>query len=466
MLQSVETLEKTRGGRIFLVIVLTILWWACAVGVTVAIKDALGAAAQDERGSFPFPLTLTLFANIGTALATGAIAAALHGCADYMGIASTIGERRPHVLRVTSREALLDAAEMGGGANETFEIQTPHRSHVPPGLFQSRGRTPPMRDDAYVEQAQDIGALGGQPCGASDDEGVCAQVKACLASCWDTLGSIVDGGRGTIMLIGLLQGLSLGVKNEALLFLSVSTRTMIFATNVLAVMMMAGLFGLEHLRKTKVIAGVLLAAGGMLQGLKTIESFTHGDGPTDDPLGCALAVLALLLDASRWVLLQAAFKAQASQAPENPGGQAGGSRRPPGGIAQMSKFSMVSWVMWMATPVCLTLSVIFEPDGLQLAVQQPLPILGLISALTVGVIGINVAEFGVVQWTSAVTFNVLSQLHSIPMVLVGIIWFGEEVVFVQVLGFSVCLVGAILYSYARAREQEELAPERLEEDGR
>lgn len=457
MLQSFETLEKTRGGRIFLVVLLTILWWACAVGVTVAIKDALGAAAEDERGSFPFPLTLTLFANIGTAVATGAIAAALHGCADYMGIASTIGERRPHVLRVTSREALLDAA--GGGDNETFEIQTPHRSHVPPGLFHSRGRTPPMLDaGAYVEQEQDIAPLSSGPPRTE----VCAQLKACLASCWDTLGSIVDGGRGTIMLIGLLQGLSLGVKNEALLFLSVSTRTMIFATNVLAVMMMAGLFGLEALRRTKVIAGCLLAAGGMLQGLKTLESFSHGGGPSDDPLGCALAVLALLLDASRWVLLQAAFKAQAA---ENPSGQAAGSRRP-GGIPHMSKFSMVSWVMWMSTPVCLTLSVIFEPEGLQLAVQQPLPILGLISALTAGVIGINVAEFGVVQWTSAVTFNVLSQLHSIPMVLVGIIWFGEEVVLVQVVGFSVCLVGAILYSYARAREQEELAPERLEEDGR
>jgi len=173
----------------------------------------------------------------------------------------------------------------------------------------------------------------------------------------------------------------------------------------------------------------------------------------------------------RWVLLQAVFAQEPppSTGPPTSAGACQGEHREPardrggseGGTTErallravpLSKLRMVSWVMWTTTPVCLGLSIFFEPSGLLHASRHPVAVLGLVALLTVGVMGINVAEFGIVQWTSAVTFNVLSQLHSIPLVLAGVTCFGERIAPIQVLGFGICLVGALMYSVVRNQEK-------------
>jgi len=127
-------------------------------------------------------------------------------------------------------------------------------------------------------------------------------------------------------------------------------------------------------------------------------------------------------------------------------------------LPPLTKLQMVSWVIWMTTPVCLGLSLVFEPDGLTQVSRHPTAVTGLVTLLTIGVMGINLAEFGIVQWTSAVTFNVLSQLHSIPLIMAGVILFGEEIVAAQVLGFGICLLGALLYSFSKLKEKKNGQP--------
>lgn len=459
----IMTLEQTCGGRITLVLAMTVLWWACAVGVTIVLKTALGGAAGSHGTGgdghntwiFPYPLTLTLFANIGTAAATGVFAASLQGWRAYLG--------------------LSDEAAQSPRAQGVF------RGCCGYGRRRHGWATSPVQLDQVPAEVDIL----------DQDEGAGANGRAVEAArnslfgCWQAPCKLLRGDRGAIILIGLLQGLALGVKNEALLFLSVSTRTMIFATNVLVVMLVARVFGLEILKRAKLLAAVLLAFGGVLQGIATWQQMKRRPARTDDPLGCALAALALLLDALRWVLLQAVFARPTGEqscsqdmldtgpvhspvaSPVARANRALRMRLPPAiPPPPLSKFSMVSWVMWMTTPVCLGLCVIFEPAGLLHATRNPAALVRLVTLLTLGVMGINIAEFGVVQWTSAVTFNVLSQLHSIPMVLAGVVCFGEEVALVQIIGFAVCLAGAVLYSSVRAREQHcpEPLPEREQED--
>jgi len=127
-------------------------------------------------------------------------------------------------------------------------------------------------------------------------------------------------------------------------------------------------------------------------------------------------------------------------------------------LPPLTKLQMVSWVMWMTTPVCLGLSLVFEPDGLTQVSRHPTAVTGLVTLLTIGVMGINLAEFGIVQYTSAVTFNVLSQLHSIPLILAGVTLFGDEIDAAQVLGFGICLLGALLYSFTKLKEKKTVQP--------
>jgi drug/metabolite transporter (DMT)-like permease len=265
---------------------------------------------------------------------------------------------------------------------------------------------------------------------------------------------------------------------------------MIFALNVLVVMLIARIFGLETLDRMKLVSAFLLAGGGMMQGLATwqqMQDTSDPSQPRDEPLGYALALLALVLDALRWVILQATFAKEPSQAmmrtlPVSPthrgdsdcamqpgtaalgceaGARAAGvtagapiqAQLPP-----LTKLQMVCWVMWMSTPVVLGLSLVFEPDGLNQVSRHPTAVTRLVTLLTFGVMGINLAEFGIVQWTSAVTFNVLSQLHSIPLIMAGVTLFGEEIAAAQVLGFGICLLGALLYSFTKLKEKEHAQP--------
>jgi len=511
-----ETLRRYGTGRLGIVLGLTAVWWACAVGVTVILKAALTRKPGVENsalGTFPYPLTLTLFANIGTAAATGLFSLLVNGRQCLTGVSPDRNEPitpRGHVLRVTSREALLredcsssrfDSPERDCQDSGVSAFSTVNPSGRMPGLPTATGGFDGRNGLGPGESRFGAGTILTACCGSkprraglwgSRPSSPTAQASESLEvipapevgerassmtswlcrECHSRLAVVLSGGKATIAVIGLLQGLALGVKNEALLLLSVSTRTMIFATNVLAVMLIARLCGLEALRRTKLVSAVLLAAGGMLQGIATVQHM-KSDDRSDSAAGCMLALLALVLDALRWVLLQAVFMIQDALPIESspmhdpsPSGHhpplssgvgeggatvvAGGGRRPP---PQFTKFTMVSLVMWMATPVCILLSVIFEPDGLRQAWAKPVTLLRIVGLLTIGVMGINLAEFGVVQWTSAVTFNVLAQLHSIPMVLAGVLCFGEEVAAVQGIGFAVCLLGAMLYSWARAREK-------------
>mmetsp|Transcript_78300 Transcript_78300/g.227103 ORF Transcript_78300/g.227103 Transcript_78300/m.227103 type:complete len:559 (-) Transcript_78300:48-1724(-) len=497
-------------ARLSIILGLTALWWACAVGVTVIMKVALGGAGSDGRRSdwaFPYPLTLTLFANIGTAAVTGLLSLAANSrqCAGsgQSDPTSTLLHplRSPGVTRVLSRENLNGHTLVeDSSATQVDESREDSTSHADGGGAADSGCGGPSMGSASGGFGP--GTLFRACCGSnaprrtgwhSHPEPVTVQaptetvvlpdvdtqeprgVAETIASkCWVNvvkgLTAVTSGGRATVVVIGLLQGLALGVKNEALLLLSVSTRTMIFATNVLAVLLIARLCGLEQLRRLKLLSAVLLAIGGVLQGLATLQHM-QSSTEADSSLGCALAVLALLLDALRWVLLQAVFTTQdmlsAEPAVVRDLGSEDGRNSPSQGVdtspptsgarpsqhSPLTKFTMVSWVMWMATPLCLLLSIVFEPTGLSEAWERRSALVRIVALLTVGVIGINLTEFGVVQWTSAVTFNVLSQLHSIPMVLAGVVCFGEDVSVVQGLGFFVCLVGAVLYSWAKAKER-------------
>lgn len=514
-----------------IVVTLTALWWACAVGVTVVLKVALGSGSSVVPGvwSFPFPLTLTLLSTIGTALSCGLLVslAVRQGLDDdqHDDAAATAtqdpAERQPHgtgpptprsMMRASPREAFVDSTAVspdptaaasalargeyagcpGGGAFTScgcFSRRRKRGSLVQSAPLELEFVEPelllvPLQEE-YSKAAAAAG--GSTPQRSLDYPGGPAASSAGRPPGDTTTSSALVGAARSRLLteqnvslvtMGLIQGLALGAKNEALLLLSVSTRTMLFATNVLVVMLVARLFGLEKLRRTKLIAALILASGGMLQGLATWRKM-RGEGAdhADAPLGYLLAILALVLDAMRWVLLQAVFAhgtaasgslaagadtASLEQGLDTKSSDGSGEERAPPKApltvvllkaVPVSKLRMIAWVAWTTAPVCLGLSVLFEPRGLVRASQHPMSVFGLVALLTLGVMGINIAEFGIVQWTSAVTFNVLSQLHGIPLILAGVTCFGERIAPVQVLGFAICLSGAMLYSVVKAQEK-------------
>merc|ERR1719356_1981618 len=75
-----------------------------------------------------------------------------------------------------------------------------------------------------------------------------------------------------LIVMGVLQGLSIAAKNEALMLLRVTSRTMIFNLSVLVTMFLARLFRLESLGPAKLVAATCLTVGGVLQQLRPLGS--------------------------------------------------------------------------------------------------------------------------------------------------------------------------------------------------
>lgn len=412
------------GSHFWIALVLTVIWWGCAVAVTVLMKAALSGlhCASSSFGtseSFPYPITLTMFSNMTTAA--------------LIDITCTI--RDQWVRRVEARTAAQ--MELCPDTPSTDATMSQYASP------NSEASSTPMASQGSINMAprRDLQFL---------------------------------------IAMGLMQGLSLASKNTALLLLSVSTRTMIFATNVLITMTIATISGMETCSKLKILAAILLTAGGAMQAISHVQnaSVASASASPDKPLGYLLAALALTLDASRWVLLQNMFKQRdedrsflgymppaMGSPPTQPHMQAllglqhrfnSMSHRAQariGGGGAASKLRMVSAVMWSSSPVVLSLSLICEPGAIATGFDSVRGLGWTVFYLALGVMGINVCEFGVVQETSAVTFTILSNLHSIPMMLSGIVCFGDPVHALEIGGFSVCILGSLVYSLAKSMEK-------------
>lgn len=434
---------------------LVVAWWGSAVAVTVLMKASM-TKSDNSFGLmwFPFPLTITLFSNLCTAALIELVAFSRDVCLKVRE--AKCANRTPNVsvnVDPFQTPSLQDSST-------TSPLLTPSTQapSTPPSRAETPSTPPKRVKKPFVKSPAPMPPPAWRP-----------QPK------WPRRDFSV------LCMMGVMQGLALGAKNEALLMLNVSTRTMIMATNVLMTMLIAWTFNVESFGKRKLCAASLVAIGGILQGYAHMESASTSTTKRDHPFGYVLAMISLILDASRWIMLQALFKKKEEEkcclgyVPPSMGSPSTDPRaaaiideKKRVELEQAAdadatrdairKLRMVSAVMWSSAPIILFLSLVFEPGTIGEALNNIEDLAKFMSMLALGVLGINVCEFGVVRYTSAVTFTVLSNLHSLPLVFSGIIFFGDVVKPLQMAGFVVCVLGSLLYSKAKVVEAAETLP--------
>merc|ERR1712187_341526 len=95
---------------------------------------------------------------------------------------------------------------------------------------------------------------------------------------------------------------------------------------------------------------------------------------------------------------------------------------------------------------CIVLTFLFEPEAFaELRTRIFLRIAGVAAMIAIMV----ASELMMVQLTSAVAFNVAGQLHNIPIVLGGVVFFDETVHPFSIVGFALCIIGALVYTNER-----------------
>lgn len=244
---------------------------------------------------------------------------------------------------------------------------------------------------------------------------------------------------GRLAALGLAQGCEYGCLNKSLQYLTVSERTMLSNMNVLLLMFAAWLCGLELLTCLRIIAGMLLAGGGMLQGLDSSHRSVSGasEEQATHCKGIAFLVTSLLLTAGKWLLVQLITQRSL----------------PVSCLGRISKLQLTARVQPITGMVCLILAALFETRALSFEHLVGSGVLLNIPLIACGITVIQCSELKLVQLTSAVTCGVLMNLHHIPMVLAGVVFFHDRVDDVGLAGFACCLLGGLFYAAARRADQ-------------
>mmetsp|Transcript_119274 Transcript_119274/g.338186 ORF Transcript_119274/g.338186 Transcript_119274/m.338186 type:complete len:376 (-) Transcript_119274:50-1177(-) len=242
---------------------------------------------------------------------------------------------------------------------------------------------------------------------------------------------------GQLLVIGLMQGVEIGLTNKSLQYLPIATRTMINSTSVFFMMSVAWLWGLERLGFLRVVAALFLFSGGVLQGMDS-----GGTTEVGHNMGVALQFGSIVASSQRWALFQIVLQ-------HSPCDSA---------LGQMSKLQILSRTMPVTGIVCVVLSLLFELDAF---VRERLLNSELWAATLLVGSGLAVmlaAELMLVKLLSAVAFQVLSTIHQIPIIVAGMILDGNRVGNRGACGFVVCMAGALVYAAARHSDPDENGP--------
>merc|ERR1712151_990517 len=174
---------------------------------------------------------------------------------------------------------------------------------------------------------------------------------------------------------------------------------------------------------------------GTLQGFAAAESQRQENQVelSEHLKGLAFMLSSMALTAFKWSLIQ--FMTQRS--------------RPGSYLALMSKMQLAARVQPITGLMCLLLAFFFEFDSITTLENYQWHELLRVPAMGLLITFITCSELKLVQLTSAVATGILMNLHHIPMVVAGIVLFGDKVAAKSIEGFALCLMGGFVYAAAR-----------------
>eukprot|EP00438_Fugacium_kawagutii_P013851 Skav219992 [mRNA] locus=scaffold137:232426:233217:- [translate_table: standard] len=201
--------------------------------------------------------------------------------------------------------------------------------------------------------------------------GVCGWISMCACYCqkgnfWSN-SSLRRIDVVHLIVLGILQGVEIGMSNKSLEFLSVSGRTILNSTSVFFMMISAQFWGLERLDRLRIVSASLQVMGGFLTGVGASQGASLQDQPVefsqngqDSSLavsstasnqisGTLLQLTTLLIASQRWVMLQ--FIMQKSN-------------------MLLGKLELAAWIMPVTSLVCLTMAAAFETSALSLSLMM------------------------------------------------------------------------------------------------
>merc|ERR1719296_121074 len=156
--------------------------------------------------------------------------------------------------------------------------------------------------------------------------------------------------------------------------------------NILLMMLTAQLCNLERLTFLRIVAALLLVAGGIMQGLATHqqEQAVTQNAHWLHLIGYTFMMCSMALTSFKWSLIQYMTQCQ----------------RPDSYLGLMSKMQLAARIQPITGVVCLLLACIFEYETLQDPLTYHSKQLFMVPAIGLGITAIMCSELKLVQLTS------------------------------------------------------------------
>lgn len=257
-----------------------------------------------------------------------------------------------------------------------------------------------------------------------------------------------------ILPCSIVTAAELSISLISLQYVSVSFFTMVKSSSIIFILLGAFMTGQERVNGF-LITVILLTGIGVVFAAWDPKS-TAGL----EIIGFSLVLLSSILNAAKWILTELLLNENvAFQGILDKLNAPSGNRTKPRNLTPLLSVFLIAPITFM---FLLFGAIIFEGFPLQILAFVGDESLGYAS-ITLGsllitsfiVFIMRVADFRLVQLVSLVTFSLLGIIKEIFMILISVLFLGEHLFPINVVGLIVTIVGVGLYNYYRITEERQ-----------
>ncbi|SCQ17002.1 triose or hexose phosphate/phosphate translocator, putative [Plasmodium ovale] len=226
-----------------------------------------------------------------------------------------------------------------------------------------------------------------------------------------------------IISISALLGLSVVTGNSAYSYLEIPVISVIKSSSLILIYFLSIKFGLKEF-KCSLLFSILTILMGVIMSITTLK--------IDSFFGVFLLVISVIASSFKWVFTNVLLRST--------------SMKPH--IILLHIYQVAMLIIIIPTLLIDLTCIIKDYNSSVLTVDQILSSLMLVAVGALTSIFLILAEFSLISYTSSVTLSIVFIGREAIILIIGSIFFGENVNMSSSIGIAISMIGTILYGYA------------------
>ncbi|CAI7723527.1 triose or hexose phosphate/phosphate translocator, putative [Plasmodium vivax] len=226
-----------------------------------------------------------------------------------------------------------------------------------------------------------------------------------------------------IISISAFLGLSVVTGNSAYSYLEIPVISVIKSSSLILIYFLSIKFGLKEF-KCSLLCSILTILMGVIMSITSLK--------IDSLFGIFLLVISVIASSLKWVFTNVLLRST--------------SMKPH--IILLHIYQMAMFIIIIPTLVIDLTCIVKDYNSNVLTIDQILSSLVLVAIGALSSIFLILAEFSLISYTSSVTLSIVFIGREAILLIIGSLFFGENINFSSSIGIAISMIGTILYGYA------------------